>query len=126
MGTWAPPIVGAAAPSTGVTVLSLSDAQIEQSGRSRIEIPAGTYAGQDEAVITTSLPVVAYATTAMDEDTAYAITKAFWENKDEMAKSGSWWNGVTPETLSVIEGEIHPGAARYYDEAGIALSDAAR
>ena len=41
-----PPNVIEAASSTGVTVVSLSDEQVTQSKRTKLTIPAGTYAGQ--------------------------------------------------------------------------------
>lgn len=118
-GSWPAPNVMEAAAGTGVDILSLSDAQIEKTGRTRIEIPAGTYAGQDEPIITTSLPVIAYATAAMSDETAYEVTKAFWDRKDEMAEISAWWKGVTPEMLANITTELHPGAIRYYEERGI-------
>ena len=83
-----------AAASTGVTVLSLTEEQIEQTGRTKLVIPAGTYAGQDEDIVTTSLPVVAYTTTKMDDETAYQLTKTYWEQKASMAEAAKWWAGV--------------------------------
>ena len=123
-GSFPAPNVVEAAASEGVTVLSMTDEEVEATGRTRLVIPADTYPGQDEEVVTTSLPVVAYTTTGMDEDTAYALTKAFWEEKDAMAETGPWWNGVTPESLEVIDGPLHPGALRYYEEAGIPVPGA--
>jgi TRAP transporter TAXI family solute receptor len=120
-GSYPAPNVVEAAASEGVRVLSLSEEQVAETGRSRVVIPAGTYPGQEADVVTTALPVVSYATSAMEEETAYALTKAFWESKDAMAESGPWWDGVTSGSLAVIEGPLHPGAARYYEEAGIAL-----
>lgn len=122
-GSWPAPNVMEAAAGTGVHILSLSDAQIEMTGRTRLEIPAGTYAGQDEPIVTTSLPVVAYATSDMSDETAYALTTAYWEQKDEMAAISAWWKGVTPEMLANITTELHPGAIRYYEERGIELAD---
>lgn len=122
-GSWPAPNVMEAAASADVKVLSLSDEQIEQTGRTRLEIPAGTYAGQEEPIVTTSLPVVAYTTAAMDDETAYTLTKAYWEQKEQMAESSPWWKGVTPEMLENITTELHPGAIRYYEEQGIELAD---
>jgi TRAP transporter TAXI family solute receptor len=113
-----------AAASTGVTVLSLNDDQVAQTKRTRLVIPAGTYAGQDQDIITTSLPVVAYTTSKMDDETAYQLTKTFWENKAAMASTAPWWAGVDADMLANINGKIHPGAVRYYTEAGLALTDA--
>lgn len=123
-GSYPAPNVIEAAASTGVTVLSLTDAQVTETKRSRLVIPAGTYAGQDSDIVTTSLPVVAYTTTKMDDDTAYELTKTYWEGKASMGAAAPWWNGVDASLMSNIEGKIHPGAIRYYKEAGMALTDA--
>ena len=122
-GSWPAPNVVEAAASTGVTVLSLNDDQVTQTKRTRLVIPAGTYAGQENDIVTTSLPVVAYTTTKMDDETAYQLTKTFWENKTAMAEGAAWWAGVDAAMLSNITGKLHPGAVRYYKEAGIALTD---
>jgi len=123
-GSWPAPNVIEAAASTGVHVLSLSDDQVTATKRARLVIPAGTYAGQAEDIVTTSLPVVAYTTTQMDNDTAYQLTKTYWEEKAKMGEAAPWWNGVDDSLMANITGKIHPGAARYYKEAGMALTDA--
>ena len=123
-GSWPAPNVIEAAASTGVTVLSLSDAEVAETGRTRIVIPAGTYAGQEADIVTTSLPVVAYATSAMDDETAYQLTKTYWEQKAKMAQSAPWWKGVDKAMLGNIAGRIHPGALRYYKEAGFPVTEA--
>ena len=123
-GSWPAPNVIEAAASADVTVLSLSDDQIAETKRSKLVIPAGTYAGQAEDIVTTSLPVVAYTTSAMDDDTAYALTKTFWDEKAKMSEEAPWWNGVDQALMANITGKIHPGAVRYYQEAGIELTDA--
>ena len=123
-GSFPAPNVIEAAASTGVTVLSLDDEQIAKTKRAKLVIPAGTYTGQDAPITTTSLPVVAYTTMAMDEDTAYQLTKTFWEQKAAMGKGAAWWNGVNEGLMENITGQIHPGALRYYKEAGFPLTDA--
>lgn len=122
-GSWPAPNVMEAAASADVQVLSLTDEQIEQTGRTRLEIPAGTYAGQDAPIVTTSLPVVAYTTTDMNDETAYQLTKSYWEQKQDMAATAPWWKGVTPDMLGNISTQLHPGAIRYYQEQGIDLPD---
>ena len=123
-GSWPAPNVIEAAASTGVKVISLSDDQIKQSKRAKLVIPAGTYAGQDADVTTTSLPVAAFTTTAMGDDAAYQLTKTFWENKGKMGEAAKWWNGVDKGLMANITGKIHPGAIKYYQEAGFELTDA--
>ena len=90
----------------------------DRTKRTRLEIPAGTYKGQDEPIVTTSLPVVAYTTTAMDNETAYQLTRTYWRNKKAMAEDAAWWGGVDKSFLANIDGEIHPGAMRYYKSVG--------
>tara|TARA_R110000787_G_scaffold22862_7_gene66023 strand:+ start:598 stop:1557 length:960 start_codon:yes stop_codon:yes gene_type:complete len=123
-GSWPAPNVIEAAASTPVTVLSMSDEQIAETKRTTLVIPAGTYAGQDTDIRTTSLPVVAFTTTGMSDDAAYALTKTFWESKAKLAENAPWWDGVNVDLMATITGQIHPGAQRYYEEAGIALTDA--
>ena len=123
-GSWPAPNVIEAAASTPVVVLSLSDEQIAETKRTGLTIPAGTYAGQDADIVTTSLPVAAFTTTAMDDDTAYQLTKTFWESKAKLGDNSPWWNGVDNGLMGNIKTKMHPGAVRYYQEAGIALSDA--
>ncbi len=123
-GSFPAPNVIEAAASTGVVVLSLNNDQITKSKRARLVIPAGTYAGQVGDIVTTSLPVVAYTTTKMDDDTAYELTKTYWEGKVAMGDAAPWWNGVDQGLMANITGKIHPGALKYYAEAGFDLTDA--
>ncbi|MEM7745251.1 MAG: TAXI family TRAP transporter solute-binding subunit [Pseudomonadota bacterium] len=123
-GSYPAPNVIEAAASTGVRVLSLDDDQIALTKRTKLVIPAGTYAGQEMPITTTSLPVVAFATSAMDEETAYLLTKTYWEQKAAMGADAAWWNGVNQGLMANITGKIHPGALRYYKEQGFALTDA--
>ena len=63
---------------------------------------------------------MAFTTTKMDDETAYQLTKTYWENKAKMADTSPWWGNVTPELMANITTELHPGALRYYEEARIA------
>lgn len=123
-GSWPAPNVIEAAASTGVRVLSLSDDQIAETKRAKIVIPAGTYAGQTADIVTTSLPVAAFATTKMADDVAWRLTNAFWQQKVTMAEDAAWWGGVDKALMANITGKIHPGAIRYYEQAGFELTDA--
>lgn len=123
-GSWPAPNVIEAAASTGVSVMSLDDEQIKATKRAKLVIPAGTYTGQDSDITTTSLPVATFTTTAMSDDAAYALTKTFWEGKDKMGAGAAWWNGVDKGLMGNITGKIHPGAVRYYEEAGFELTEA--
>ena len=122
-GSYPAPNVIEAAAGTGVNILTLSEDQIKKTKRSRLVIPAGTYAGQKSDIVTTSLPVVAYTTTSMDDDTAYALTKTYWSEKKNMAASAAWWNGVAEKLMANIKGKIHSGALKFYAEKGFAITD---
>lgn len=122
-GSYPAPNVIEAAAGTGVKVLSLTDDQIAQTKRTRMVIPAGTYNGQESEIVTTSLPVVAYTTTAMSDDDAYLLTKTYWENRESMADNAAWWGAVSIDMLENISTEIHPGAIRYYEENGATLAE---
>ncbi|WP_040486312.1 TAXI family TRAP transporter solute-binding subunit [Lutibaculum baratangense] len=82
-------------------------------------IPAGTYEGQDEDVQTVA--IVNYLVTHSDvsDDLAYAMTKAIFENLDQLKAAHAAANAISIETAA--EGApvpLHPGAERYYKEAG--------
>ncbi|HET8727343.1 MAG TPA: TAXI family TRAP transporter solute-binding subunit [Alphaproteobacteria bacterium] len=126
-GSHPAPNVMELAAGTDIRLLSLSDEDLAKLGQGEvIEIPAGTYAGVDQPTRTLSLPVGVYATTNMDDDTAYAITRAFWEQRDQLADSNRWWAAITPDTIATLGTTLHPGALRYYEEAGIAVPDRLR
>lgn len=114
------------AASMPISIVSLSEEQIEMTGAPSQVIPGGTYPGIDEDVHTTSLPVMAYTTAQMDDETAYTLTKTFWERRDAMAEVTAWWGGIAPDMLENMAGSLHPGALRYYDEAGIEVPDTLR
>ena len=125
-GSYPAPNVIEAAASTGVHVLSLSDDQVKKTKRTRLVIPGGTYAGVVGDTVTTSLPVVAYTTNSMSNETAYQLTKTYWSQKKNMGANHAWWNGVSGELLTNIYGKLHPGALKYYSEAGISIPVANR
>jgi TRAP transporter TAXI family solute receptor len=120
-GSFPAPNVVQAAASTPVSLVSMTDDEIAKTGRTKQIIPAGTYAGVNQDVTTTSLPVDAFTTTAMDDNTAYMLTKTFWQQKALLGKDSPWWKAVTPDMLMTTGVKLHPGAIRYYEEAGIKI-----
>jgi TRAP transporter TAXI family solute receptor len=120
-GSYPAPNVIEAAAGTPLRIISLSDDQVAQTKRTRLVIPAGTYPGIDEDVVTTSLPVGAYSTTEMGDDLAYQLTRTFWEQKSAMGQNNAWWDAVTVDGLDSLGAKLHPGALKYYREAGVAV-----
>ena len=63
----------------------------------------------------------------ISDDVAYTLTKAFWDNIDEIKASASFLSTMDPaKPFSVLNVKLHPGALKYYDEAGIAVPDSLR
>lgn len=122
-GSWPAPNVVEVAASSPVKLLSMTDAQVKESGRTALVIPKGTYPGVDTDVLTTSLPVIAYALSDMDDETAYQLTRSYWKGLADMAQSNPWWKSIDASLLANISVKLHPGALRYYQEAGIAVPD---
>lgn len=122
-GSFPAPNVVEAAAGGGIDLISLTDEQVAETKRTRIVIPADTYPGVNYDVITTSLPVGAYTSTAMDEETAYQLTKAFWQQKNAMAETSPWWNAVTLDGLGSLGAKLHPGALKYYKEVGVTIPE---
>ena len=91
--------------------------------RYRDEIPAGMYAGQknDAAVMSMNVAVGIGIRADMDEDTVYNITKAFWDNLDQITSDAPWSKAldVSYAVKNIGAMTIHPGAARYYREVGV-------
>lgn len=56
----------------------------------------------------------------VDEEVVYQVTKAIWENLDEIHETAVWMPSTitTDAALSLIAGRLHPGAERYYREQG--------
>lgn len=111
-------------------VFGLSPAEVAAFQRSfaymsPTEIPAGSYKGQTAPLKTASVWNFALASDRLGEDAAYALTRAVLEHTAEMtaemsAASGTAIRNVGADTFM----PIHPGAARYYREAGVALPHA--
>ena len=121
-GSFPAPNVIEAASSVGVKVISLTDEQIKISKRTKLIIPARTYAGQSSDITTTSLPVVTYTTTDMSNEVAYKLTKTYWDSKKMLGNAAKWWNGVSHSMIKNISTKIHPGALKYYKEKGVKIA----
>lgn len=83
-------------------------------------IPAGTYEGQDEDVPTAAIGNILVTRAGVSDETAYQMTKLLFENLDRLKASHSAAAGIDPATaLQGLSIPLHPGAERYYREAGL-------
>lgn len=82
------------------------------------EMAAGTYEGQDQSVLVINDPATIFTSAAVPEETAYEITKAIFDNLDELAKIHPQAAEIALETATQTPIPLHPGAQRYFDEAG--------
>lgn len=115
------------AVSREVKLLSLDEdaiAALSETGYLSKVIPAGTYTGQDADVPTVGVVITVCASEAADEEVIYEICK-FLNSPEGIETLGNvnagFKNYMTgPESgIAGIELELHPGAARYYAEAGL-------
>jgi TRAP transporter TAXI family solute receptor len=83
-------------------------------------IPANTYTGQTDAVPTVLIRNFLVTGEGVPADTVYAMTKALFTNLDQLSAAHSAAKSITaadaPKNVPV---PLHPGAERYYREAGL-------
>lgn len=77
---------------------------------------------EDNVTIPVTFPTV-IVSSDVDEDTVYEVTKATWENWDEIAELVPAAGQVTINDVTELIGKIHPGAVRYYEEEDIEIPD---
>lgn len=87
------------------------------------EIPVGYIKGLDKPVPTLSIGTVIAIRQDLPEDLVYNITKAMFEHKNELDAIQPQWKLTTKETAAKnIPMPLHPGAEKYYKEAGFPIS----
>jgi len=94
---------------------------MEKMGYARNVMPAGTWNGQDTDIITVGSQQNILVSADMDEELAYAITKAICEGKDELVASVAsmaYFDPAVAGRKTLTGCPLHPGAIRYYQEMG--------
>ncbi|WP_421979459.1 TAXI family TRAP transporter solute-binding subunit [Roseibium sp.] len=119
-------------------VLSIPEDKVESQemqalfgrpGRGMLQFDGDVYKGQLTDGEITALGFTQFVGThaGVDEDVVYNATKAFWENLAEVHNTAFFLKDVTKDTaFTSVNVPLHPGAVRYYDEAGIAIPDGLR
>lgn len=87
-------------------------------------IAAGTYPGQDADVATIAQPNFLAVNADVDEEHVYQLTKTIYENLAFLQAIHPATNAMDiDKALAGLPVALHPGAARYYEEAGITVPD---
>jgi TRAP transporter TAXI family solute receptor len=83
-------------------------------------IPADTYKGQKEEIITFGVKAVLVTNENVSEKVVYSLVKAILENFDEFKKLHPAYSNITKESLlEGLSAPLHDGAKRYYKEIGL-------
>jgi len=113
------------ATNTRIRILNIPDEVIDRFVEIRgispnYTIPSNTYPGQAEPVKTFAVFDVFFARDDQPEDQVYIVTKAFWDNLNELKKIP----GLKDLKMEYAYSEkskvpYHPGSLRYYKEIGL-------
>lgn len=83
-------------------------------------IPAKTYEGQTTDVPTAAVQNFLVSHEGVPADTVYKMTKAMWENVDQLYAAHAAAKAMKKENaLKGMPLPLHPGAEKYYKEAGL-------
>lgn len=86
----------------------------------KYNIPGGTYKGVDQSAQTVAVVATYIVSEDLSEDLVYKMTKALFENADEIAVGHPKGAELDPAySVSSIAIPIHPGAEKYYKEVGV-------
>ncbi|MGZ5131360.1 MAG: TAXI family TRAP transporter solute-binding subunit [Caldimonas sp.] len=83
-------------------------------------VPANTYEGQTKDVAAIAIQNFLVTHEGVSTDTVYKMTKAMWENLDALVAAHAAGKAIRKETaLKGMPVPLHPGAEKYYREAGM-------
>ena len=86
-------------------------------------VPAGTYEGQTEDVATITVKATLIVSADLDEDTVYEMTKAIFDNIDDIKSAHAKGAELSVENAtSGMTAPFHKGAARYFAEKGVTVT----
>ena len=111
------------------TLLNVSDDELARmDGGSNLWTPytiaAGTYPGQDADVTTIAQPNFLAVNADVDENHVYMLTKTIFENLPFLQAIHPATKAMdVNKALAGLPVPLHPGAARYFEEAGITVPD---
>jgi TRAP transporter TAXI family solute receptor len=109
----------------GITLIGFDDELMDKITEanpffSERVIPAGTYGGIGTDILTPGVMTLLVTDGGVAEEVIYGFTKALFENVAEVRASHAMARSIA--LLSAPKGftvPLHPGAAKYYEEAGL-------
>ncbi|MGU3400885.1 TAXI family TRAP transporter solute-binding subunit [Brucellaceae bacterium D45D] len=110
------------ATSLPINVVAVPKADVEKIGAPYVSviIPAGTYDGQSADVETAAVGNFLISHEGVSDETAYQMTKLLFENVPQLVASHAAAKAIDPaKALDGMPVPLHPGAEKYYREAGI-------
>ena len=92
-------------------------------GYTLVTVPKGTYPKQDKDVKVIGYATHIVASCKLPEDMVYTMTKAMARERVEHARAScKAIAGLTPKAMAEDIGvPFHPGAAKFYKEAGVTV-----
>ena len=84
-------------------------------------IPGGMYRGSPEDVMTFGVGATFVSSTKVPDDVVYQVVKAVFENFDQFRKLHPAFGNLKKKEMikDGLSAPLHPGAVRYYKEAGL-------
>ena len=110
------------ATSVPINVVAVPAADVEKIGAPylSVTIPAGTYEGQAADVETAAVGNFLITHSGVSDETAYQMTKLLFESLPQLVAAHAAAKAIDPaKALDGMPVPLHPGAERYYKEAGI-------
>ncbi|BCR06673.1 C4-dicarboxylate ABC transporter substrate-binding protein [Desulfuromonas versatilis] len=111
------------------TVLDFTDEQLAAINGdvelwTRFVIPPDTYPGQKKPINTIAQPNLLVASSELDEETVYKITKTIYENLPFLNNiHGATKAMALEKAIGGMPMPLHPGAVKYYQEAGVKIPE---
>lgn len=113
------------AQTSDMVIVPISSAKIAELAEeypfyTEVVVPKGTYKNQDQDVTTAAVMAMLVVPENLDEDLAYNLTKALFEQRQVIIDTHEKGNDIKLETaLDGMPIEVHPGSQKYYDEQGV-------
>lgn len=127
VGGWPAPLVSQLASRSDIRLIELAGPKIAQLAAEvpffqQAEIPARTYPGIDRPTKTLTVSALWVTMAEQPDDLIHAITRVLWNDNTMRALNFGHPTGRQIHRNQALEGvsiPLHPGAARYYQEAGL-------